>query len=105
MKLLPAVALPWLVRGRGSWVRIGVVLAVVALGFAPFLSSGLVEGGATVLSGLREYAFRWEAASLVHRFVEGFFARFHEFDEGRLDPRRLARAVEAMPPAEADADR
>jgi hypothetical protein len=93
-KFVPIVALPWLARGRGAALRILAVVVLVALGFAPFL---LLRGtGVDVFSGLRDYAFRWESASLLHRFVEGFFARFHEFDESLRDPRRLARAVEAI---------
>lgn len=92
-KYLPAVALPWLARGRRPVVRAGLVLSLVALAFAPFL---LLGASVEIASGLRDYAFRWESASLVHRFVEGFFARFHDFDESARDPRRLARAAEAV---------
>ena len=93
VKYLPVVALPWLARGRWAGWRIAAVLACVALAFAPFLLAGPASA---IFTGVGEYAFRWEAASLVHRFLEGFFGRFYERDEGLLDPRRLARAVEGL---------
>jgi hypothetical protein len=95
-KYLPVVALPWLARGRGARIRIAVFLGVSVLAFAPFILSSGVRGPASIFSGLGEYAFRWDSASLVHRFVEGFFARFRPFDESLTDPRRLARATEAL---------
>ena len=95
-KYLPVVALPWMVRGRGATRRIALFLGIVFLGFAPFVLWPRVQGSVSIISGLGEYAFRWDSASLVHRFVEGFFARFQPFDESLTDPRRLARATEAL---------
>jgi hypothetical protein len=66
------------------------------LGFAPFLVTTGLRAPGGIFSGLGEYAFRWDSASLVHRFVEGFYARFQPFDESLTDPRRLARATEAL---------
>jgi len=97
-KLLPVVLLPWFLRGPRALSRAGVVLAVVALGFAPFLVPGLGLTGTEqgVFGGLREYAFRWENSGLVHRFVEGAFALRWPPDLSWTDPRRLARATLAL---------
>jgi len=97
-KLLPIVLLPWFLRGPRAVLRAAVVLAVVALGFAPFLvpAFGLSGTERGVLGGVSEYAFRWENSGLVHRFVEGAFALRWSPDLSWTDPRRLARAVLAL---------
>jgi len=89
-KILPIVLLPWFARGTRAGLRTLLVLLVVALGCAPFARLSGAERG---LSGFAEYAFRWEGASLVHRFVEGAWARLYLYDVAWTDPRRLARAV------------
>jgi hypothetical protein len=93
-KYLPAVALPWLLRGKRPIAKAAFVAILCAAGFVPFL---LLNGSANGLfSGLGEYAFRWESGSLVHRWIEPVFARAFERDESWSDPRRLARASEAI---------
>jgi hypothetical protein len=53
-KYLPAVALPWLAGGRRPVVRVGLVVFLVALAFAPFLFLGtsmeIASGSATTRS-------------------------------------------------------
>jgi hypothetical protein len=67
---------------------------ICAAGFAPLLFlQGTFHG---LFSGLGEYAFRWESGSLVHRWIEPVFSRWFERDESWSDPRRLARASEAV---------
>ncbi len=93
-KYLPAVALPWLLRGRRAIGRGVCVALFCAAWFAPLL---FLRGGLHGLfSGLGEYAFRWESGSLVHRWIEPLFSRCFERDESWSDPRRLARAAEAI---------
>jgi len=104
-KILPIVLLPWFARGAGAegsllrpLLRALLVVAFVVLGFAPFLPhvSGLHGAERGVLSGLGEYAFRWDGLNLVHRYVEGAWAREHPYDHEWTDPRRLARATLAL---------
>jgi hypothetical protein len=93
VKLLPVALLPFVwraARRRAPVVAGFLVPCLVALGGVWLLAGGL-RG---VESGISGYALRWEAASLVHRFLEGAFARVFAFDESLFDPRRLARAVE-----------
>ncbi len=88
IKLLPLLVLPFLARRR--LVRGAVLFAVVfVLGWAPF---ALVTGP-ELFRGLSEYALRWEAGSLVYRWVELPFAAFLERDGGPLDARRVARVA------------
>jgi len=94
VKLLPLALLPFLARaarGRGAAAVVAGFAAVCALAIGAI---GLLEGGLGGLSsGLSQYALRWEAASLVHRFVEGGLAHVFEPDGSLTDPRRLARAL------------
>ncbi|MBL8861323.1 MAG: DUF2029 domain-containing protein [Planctomycetes bacterium] len=92
-KLLPIVLLPWFARGPHGLLRAGVALAAVGAAYAPWVapSLGVVGAERGVLGGLSEYALRWEAASLVHRFVEGALALRFPYDLSATDPRRLAR--------------
>jgi hypothetical protein len=93
-KYLPVVALPWLLRGRKAISKAVCIALFCAAGFAPlFFLQGTFHG---LLSGLGEYAFRWESGSLVHRWIEPLFSRCFERDESWSDPRRLARASEAI---------
>lgn len=89
-KILPIVLLPWFARGPRAAGRTLLVVVLVAAGCVPFLR---LEGAERGLSGFSEYAFRWEGASLVHRFVEGAWARVVPYDVSWTDPRRLARVV------------
>jgi hypothetical protein len=93
-KYLPLVALPWFVRGRGGVRRLAIAACLVAIGFAPFLLLRGSEAG--FLAGLAEYARRWEASSLVHRWVEAAFDACFRRDESWTDPRLLARGVLAL---------
>lgn len=94
LKYLPLVALPWFLRGPKAIRSAAIVFVLCAVGFVPFL---LMEGASSrIFSGLGEYAFRWDTGSLVHRWIEPVFDRFCPRDEGWSDPRRLARAVEAI---------
>jgi hypothetical protein len=89
-KILPIVLWPWFARGPRRTERTLILVVCVAAACVPFL---LLEGAEHGLGGFSEYAFRWEGASLVHRFVEGAWARIHPYDVSWTDPRRLARVV------------
>ena len=72
-KFLPVVLLPWLWRtgaGRKAWARPLLALAVGVAGFVPFAL--LAERGAGLDAGLQVYGERWEASSMLYRFVEPF---------------------------------
>lgn len=90
-KYLPLVALPWFLRGRGGLRRVAIAALLVAIGFVPFLFLRGADAG--FVSGLSEYARRWDASSLVHRWIEGAFDEFFRRDETWTDPRYLARGV------------
>jgi len=94
LKLLPAAFAPFVLRrARRPAGAALVFLGALGLGCLPFvLRTGALPGAA----GIGEYAFRWESFSLLHRWLEPLFARFHGFDERWNDPRRLARAVELL---------
>ncbi len=93
-KLLPVLLIPLVMRKSADWrtrgtqllVAVGTALAIVAPFF--FLRGGY-EG---LWRGLGEYGFRWEAASLVHRFIEPMLAGLLPMDESGFDSRRVARA-------------
>ncbi len=94
VKLLPVVALPWVARraqgGGARRVLVAFGLGGV-LGVAPLAA---LEGGFDgLLRGLSEYALRWEATSLVYRFVEAPLRAVFALDESWHDPRRLGRAL------------
>lgn len=105
VKLVPFFALPWVARGadplldstrpRPSWRRwrVGLgIAAVLVLFIASYLPLASFRGGfAGIGSGIGEYGFRWEAASLVYRFVQPAFGLFCPYDEGPFDPRRVAK--------------
>ncbi len=107
-KFLPIVLLPFYARAARTadsstrpaspFVRSALVVAFVALGFAPFLPpfSSLRGVDRGVLTGLGEYALRWDGLNFVHRFVEGACALAYERDLSWTDPRRLARSVLAL---------
>jgi hypothetical protein len=91
-KLLPILAVPFALRRaeqRAAFV-LGFGLACAACVAPLFLLAGGLAG---LGSGLAEYAFRWEAFSLVHRWVEAPLRGFFALDESASDPRRLARIV------------
>ncbi len=89
LKLLPAALLPYALRRIRSWRALYGLLIVCGSALVPFF---IWKGGFSgVLSGPSEYAFRWESFSLVFRWIEAFWDRFLERDEGWLDPRRVAR--------------
>jgi hypothetical protein len=117
VKLIPFFVLPWIARAAGSsgvdpgpgtrrggrawlqrqlperWTCLGIALALLLFGltFVPLL---LLDGGWRGLgTGLGEYGFRWEAASLVYRWIERPLGIWFPYDEGALDPRRLAKYV------------
>lgn len=92
VKLLPAALLPFVLRRAGRPLFWGAFFgACFVLACLPF---ALLTGHAPGLGGIREYAFRWESFSLLHRWLEPLFARRFEYDEAWSDPRRLARALE-----------
>jgi hypothetical protein len=93
-KLLPAALAPFALRHvrrpRLDVLVFGIGLVVATLPFA------LLTGRAPGFGGIREYAFRWESFSLLHRALEPLFARCFDYDEAWSDPRRLARALELV---------
>jgi hypothetical protein len=93
VKLFPAAFLPFLLRRlpRPAWPVLAFVLAL-GLGTLPFF---LLTGAIPRASGLGTYAFRWESASLVYRWIEPCFVHFFPYDETWSDPRRLARVAVA----------
>jgi hypothetical protein len=107
VKLVPLVALPWVARARGDSEPIGgwwpdrrtlagVLIVGVCFAAACLSLLGLQGGLGGLARGLGEYGFRWEAASLVYRFVERPLGRWFAFDEGPTDPRRLAKYLLAL---------
>jgi hypothetical protein len=94
VKFLPLCVLPWIGRGLAPGRRIllaAVALALLVLLYLPFLLLAGRERG--LGSGLHEYGERWEAASLVYRWVEPW-VREH-FGEGARweETRHLARIL------------
>jgi hypothetical protein len=91
VKLLPAILLPFVLRGAARPGR--ALLAFAAPCALALAGVAALQGGLSGLGrGVSEYALRWESASAVHRFVEAACARAFDFDGGPTDPRRLARA-------------
>jgi hypothetical protein len=91
VKLLPLALVPFAARGR-RLVR-GATLAtlVFAAGLLPLLPW---EGGTAGLTrGVGDYALRWEASSLLFRWLEPLLEGFLERDGSLLDLRRVARGV------------
>ena len=80
VKLAPLAALPALVRRYGPAVGVGA-LAVVAVGYLPFLA-----GGRAVWEGLLTYAEHW-------RFNEGAYLVLERAFESPLAPRFAAAAL------------
>lgn len=93
-KYLPLFVLPWIGTRRRGFARVGLVALFLALAFAPFLF--LVGGERGFLGGLGHYRDRWEAASLVFRFVHHAASAVFEPHDGWTDPGRLARLVVAL---------
>ncbi|MCC6406332.1 MAG: hypothetical protein IT453_04130 [Planctomycetes bacterium] len=91
LKFLPWVSAAFGARASGSLRPLAIAATVAAATLAIFAC--VDEGARGVFGGLAEYSFRWETPNLVHRFVEGGFARVTAYDEGWSDPRRLARGV------------
>ncbi len=90
-KYLPIFVLPWLGVGRTRFTRALLAAVFAALAFAPFLF--LVGGERGFASGLHQYRDRWEAGSLVFRFVrDGARALFTD----HADPERIARIIVAI---------
>jgi hypothetical protein len=93
VKLLPLALLPFVWRAAAR--RRAVLLAFALPCLAAAAGVALLDGGLRGIgSGVSQYALRWEATSLVHRFLEGAFERAFGADGALLDPRRLARGVE-----------
>lgn len=91
-KLLPAALVPFALRRTRHPVPGAFFFALcVVLCCVPF---ALLTGHAPSLAGIREYAFRWESFSLLHRSLEPLLARRFDYDEAWSDPRRMARAFE-----------
>jgi hypothetical protein len=91
VKLLPAALVPFaLRRARRPYLAALAGLAGLALALAPFV---LATGALPSLTGLGEYAFRWESFSLAYRGLEPLLERFGDYDEAWNDPRRLGRAL------------
>jgi hypothetical protein len=90
-KYLPIFALPWLGTGRTRIVRALIAAAFLALVFTPFLF--LFGGARGFLGGLDQYRDRWEAGSLLFRFVrDGLRALLWT----SADPERAARSFVAL---------
>lgn len=89
VKLLPGLVIPFCARGKRRWLALPICAAVFALAWMPFISGG----GAELLAGLSEYGTRWEAGSLVYRWIERPLGSWFERDGGLTDPRRIARAM------------
>lgn len=95
VKLLPAILLPFVLRGAARPGR--ALLAAAAPCALALAGVAALQGGLSGLGrGVSEYALRWESASAVHRFVEAACARAFDRDGGPTDPRRLARAMELL---------
>lgn len=93
VKLLPLCAAPFLARGRGVWLRLGLFALLVAVGFAPFVW-GLAGGGAGLGRGLAEYGLRWEHSGLAHGHLEALLRWSGLANDGSLlDVRRVGRAL------------
>jgi hypothetical protein len=91
IKLLPLALVPFLLREARDRRRALLGLAVgLGLATLPFV---LLTGRLPGRGGLGEYIFRWESFNLGYRGLEALFARSFAYDEGLLDPRRLARVV------------
>ena len=92
VKLLPVVALPFLLRDVRRPLQAALVFGATFL--VPVLVIGALEGGYRGLgSGLGEYALRWESFNLVFRWIEAPFDAFLSRDGSLFDARRVARAV------------
>lgn len=93
-KLLPLLLIPLVMRKSAEWRARGIQLLVAAgTALAIVAPFAFLRGGFEGLGrGLGEYSFRWEAASLVHRFIEPIFAGLLPMDESGFDSRRVARA-------------
>ncbi len=97
-KLLPLVLLPWFVRRAQPGLRLACVLGFLALGFAAFLPPFSTLRGAEdgVWLGATQFALRWDAFNLVHRFVEGAWWFWFAPELLGWHPPRLARACLAL---------
>jgi hypothetical protein len=90
-KYLPVFALPWIGAGRTRWTRAFLAAVFVGLAFVPFL---FLHGGERgFLGGLHQYRDRWEAGSLLFRFVRD---GVHALYSSSPDPERDARLVVAL---------
>lgn len=90
VKYLPLFVLPFLGSKRRVLVALTVLAAVALVAFAPFV---IFDGGHVRLgAGLVHYGARWEAGSLVFRFVDGAFVRFGA-SVGLSDAHKAARIV------------
>ena len=95
VKILPLALVPFVLRRSRAWGRGLAAVAVVAV--AAFLPLAFFEGGfAGLTRGVGEYGLRWEAASLVHRWIEPRFEFLGDYDGSWLDPRRATRALEGV---------
>ena len=92
VKLLPVVLAPFAWRAARSRGTLALGFAVTIAGSVLALFS-LEDGARGILGGVSEYAFRWEAASLLHRFVESPLRSALPVDEGLTDARRVARLL------------
>jgi hypothetical protein len=92
VKLLPIALLPFALRdAERRRASLAVAFGVLAVGLASVL---LLAGGfAGIARGSAEYGLRWEAGSLVYRFVQPVFDAVLERDGGALDARRVTRVV------------
>lgn len=92
IKLLPALVLPFALRRAPKRGQAALAFGLPLL--AALVLVGSLEGGLGGLGrGLGEYGLRWEAASLVYRFIEPVFGAAFAYDEAWSDPRRLGRAA------------
>ncbi|MBK7643188.1 MAG: hypothetical protein IPJ19_09075 [Planctomycetes bacterium] len=92
VKLLPLCVLPWIGRERPPARRLLfalLALGILAAGYLPFLQ--LAGGERGLGAGLHEYGERWEAASLVYRFVEPWVLEHYGQGVPFEETRHLAR--------------
>jgi len=84
MKLSPLVLLPFLLRRLG-WRKTGLGIAVIALGYLPFLNSG-----EAAFAGLRTFAHRWQFNAGIFDLVQWLVGHLS------ADPSRLAKMICAI---------
>ena len=89
VKLIPGLMAPFCARGRRQFLMLALCAAAFAVAWLPFVTGD----GRELAAGLTEYGTRWEASSLVYRWIERPLALWFDKDGGLTDPRRMARIL------------